>query len=346
VYVAILHNRVADDASESDRDVLVQVEVVAAALEQLGLQSAVVPCDLDLQSLQNQLQRLLPDVVFNLVESLAGSDALGFVVPALLDTMNLPYTGSPTGAVFLTNHKLLAKQQLIQAGLPTPVWFSDLPAGGGPSSTGQAIGSVRPGDRFVIKAVSEHASVGLDEHSLVTVTDELDLRRRLQEFRATLQRPCFAEQFIDGREFNISLLANAGGCQVLSPAEIDFSAFPAGKPRLVGYRAKWDQTTFEFHNTPRRFDFPRQDGPLLERIGELARACWDLFGLGGYVRVDFRVDSENQPWILEVNTNPCLSPDAGFAAALQQAGIGFDEAVARILADAFRGNFGSGPRPR
>jgi D-alanine-D-alanine ligase len=253
--------------------------------------------------------------------------------------MNVPYTGSPTGAAFLTNHKLLAKQQLSQAGLPTPVWFSDSPVAGGRPGPGDAVGSVRPGSRFVIKAVSEHASVGLDEHSLVTVMDELELRRRLQEFRETLRRPCFAEQFIDGREFNISLLAHAGGCQVLPPAEIDFSAFPAGKPRLVGYRAKWDPNTFEFHNTPRRFGFPPQDGPLLQRIGELARTCWDLFGLGGYARVDFRVDPEGQPWILEVNTNPCLSPDAGFAAALQQASIGFDEAVARILADASRGGF-------
>lgn len=336
MYVAILHNRVADGASESDRDVLVQLEVVETALEQLGHQRVVIPCDLDLQFLVQQLRQLRPEVVFNLVESLNGSDSLGFVVPALLDSMDVRYTGAPTGATFLTNHKLLAKQRLSQAGLPTPVWFSDMPAGGGRLSPGQAVGAVRPGNRFVIKAVSEHASVGLDEHSLVTVMDEVELQRRLQEFRETLQRPCFAEQFIDGREFNISLLAEADGCQVLPPAEIDFSAFPAGKPRLVGYRAKWDQTTFEFRNTPRRFGFPPQDEPLLQRIGELARACWALFGLAGYTRVDFRVDREGQPWILEVNTNPCLSPDAGFAAALQQASIGRNEAVARILADAFR----------
>jgi D-alanine-D-alanine ligase len=336
VYVAILHNRVADDASESDRDVLVQVEAVDAALAQLGHARVVVPCDLDLQALQQQLRWLRPQVVFNLVESLAGSDALGFVAPALLDSMAVPYTGSPTVATFLTNHKLLAKQRLSQAGLPTPVWYSDSPGAGSPPGGGPAGGPVRPGDRFVIKAISEHASVGLDEHSLVTVTGQAELQGRLQEFQQALQRPCFAEQFIDGREFNLSLLADAGGCQVLPPAEIDFSTFPAGKPRLVGYRAKWDPTTFEFHNTPRRFGFPPQDGPLVERIGELARACWDLFGLGGYVRVDFRVDPDSQPWILEVNTNPCLSPDAGFAAALQQAGLGFDEAVARILTDAFK----------
>jgi D-alanine-D-alanine ligase len=335
VLIAILHNRVADDASASDRDVLVQVAAVTAALEHLGHRNVAIECDLDLLSLQQRLRELRPDAVFNLVESLDGSDSLMFLVPALLDRMNVPYTGSPTEATWLTNHKLLAKERLSRAGLPTPPWRSDTLAAGSSLASGRHAGAIQTGTRFVIKAVSEHASVGLDEHSLVTISDEADLQRRLREFRQTLQRPCFAEQFIDGREFNISLLADTGGCQVLPPAEIDFSAFPAGKPRLVGYRAKWEEGTFEYLNTPRRFDFSPQDGPLLKRIGELAAACWDLFAVGGYVRVDFRVDHDGQPWILEVNANPCLSPDAGFAAALQRAEIGYEAAIARILNDAF-----------
>ncbi|MCE9526889.1 MAG: hypothetical protein K8R36_12630, partial [Planctomycetales bacterium] len=101
--------------------------------------------------------------------------------------------------------------------------------------------------------------------------------------------------------------------------------------------------TFEFQNTPRRFDFPASDAQLLAELGRLAIRCWDIFGLKGYVRVDFRVDEKGQPWILEINTNPCLSPDAGYAAALKQAGISIEEAVQRILDDAFRG--GGDTRP-
>jgi len=332
--IAILHNRVADDASASDRDVLVQVAAVTAALDDLGHRSVAVECDLDLLALQRRLRELRPDVVFNLVESLDGSDSLMFLVPALLDRMNVPYTGSPTQAIWLTNHKLLAKERLRQAGLPTPVWRSDMRETGRRLATGREADSVQPGTRFVIKAVSEHASLGLDEHSLVTIGDEAELQRHLGEFRKALHRPCFAEQFIDGREFNISLLAHADGCQVLPPAEIDFSAFPVGKPRLIGYRAKWEEDTFEYLNTPRRFDFPPQDAILLKQIGELAAACWDLFAVRGYTRVDFRVDQDGCPWILEVNANPCLSPDAGFAAALERAGVSDKEAVARILSDA------------
>jgi D-alanine-D-alanine ligase len=332
--IAVLHNRVAADASPSDRDVLVQVAAVTAALDQLGHRSTAIACDLDLLSLQQQLRGLRPNAVFNLVESLDGSDSLMFLVPALLDRMNVPYTGASTEAIWLTNHKLMAKERLDQAGLPTPIWRSDKRVTGSSPASGHRAGAVRPGTRFVIKAVSEHASAGLDEHSLFTFTSEADLLRLLREYREAQRRPCFAEQFIDGREFNISLLADAGSCQVLPPAEIDFSGFPAGKPRMVGYRAKWEEDSFEYLNTPRRFDFPAQDAPLLREIGELAKACWDLFGVGGYVRVDFRVDCDGRPWILEVNANPCLSPDAGFAAALQRAGISFDAAIGRILSDA------------
>ena len=131
-------------------------------------------------------------------------------------------------------------------------------------------------------------------------------------------------------------MAGSSGPEVLPPAEIDFSAFPPDKPRIVGYRAKWEETAFEFANTPRQFDFATSEQPLLERLCVLARACWPLFGLRGYVRGDFRVDTGGCPWILEINTNPCLSPDGGFAAAIARAGIGFDQAIARIVQDAPR----------
>jgi D-alanine-D-alanine ligase len=140
--------------------------------------------------------------------------------------------------------------------------------------------------------------------------------------------------FIEGREFNLTVLGGAGGPRVLPPAEIDFGAFPDGKPHIVGYRAKWDAGSFEFHHTPRRFDFPQEDGGLLDHLTMLALRAWDEFGLRGYARVDFRVDRAGQPWILEVNANPCLAPDAGLAAAVQHSGIGYDRAIQWIVEDA------------
>jgi D-alanine-D-alanine ligase len=142
-------------------------------------------------------------------------------------------------------------------------------------------------------------------------------------------KPFFAERFVEGREFNLSLLGETP--DVLPPAEIDFGAYPAEKPRIVGFGAKWTHASFEFKNTPRRFDFPAADTSLVRQMTNLAVECWRLFGLRGYARVDFRVDLAEQPWILEINTNPCIAPTSGFAAAMEQAGLSYDDGIQRII---------------
>jgi D-alanine-D-alanine ligase len=338
--VVILHNAVSADASPADRDVLVQATAVSQALQRLGHEQARLAAALDLSALRAELVKLQPDVVFNLVESLEGSDWLMFLVTGLLDSLRIPYTGSPTESIVLSTHKLLAKELLSRAGLPTPAWIGDrswrrvgILAN---SATGSPLGNspepdFRSGTRYVLKAISEHASIGLDDGGVVTAGGPAELESLLAEQAARLGCPCFAEEYIDGREFNLSLLASADGPEVLPPAEIDFDAFPSGKPRIVGYRAKWEEDSFEYRHTPRTFDIPASDRPLLDSLCGAARTCWDLFRLAGYGRVDFRVDRDGRPWILEVNANPCLSPDAGFAAALDRAGIPFDEAIERIL---------------
>jgi D-alanine-D-alanine ligase len=335
--VVIFHNAVSADDSAADQDVLVQAAAVAEALSHLGHSSTQVACTLDLSAARAQLAAGRPDVVFNLVESLGGSDWMAVAAAAFLDTMGLPYTGSPTEVLLLTNHKLLAKQRLSHAGLPTPEWeaVDTRRAAGANFRSLRDFGSF--GDpSYVIKTLWEHASFDLDEHSIVRPADEAELRDLLCESARRVRRPCYAERYIEGREFNLSVLAGPNGPQALPPAEIDFSAFPPGRHRIVGRKAKWDEGSFDFQNTPRRFDFPPADAPLLDRLSAMARDAWHAFGLGGYARVDFRVDAEEQPWILEINANPCLSPDAGFVAALDRTSIPFDQAVERILSDALR----------
>jgi D-alanine-D-alanine ligase len=106
--------------------------------------------------------------------------------------------------------------------------------------------------------------------------------------------------------------------------------------RIVGYRAKWAEESFEYRHTTRRFAKEKDDAHLLNRLREIALECWHVFDLRGWARVDFRVDADGRPWILEVNANPCLAPDAGFAAAVARAGMRSAEAMARILTDAHR----------
>ena len=337
--LVILHPTIPDGATLEDQDSLVQVEAISQALRSLGHEPAAMGCGLDLEAVRRDLIEAQPDVVFNLVESLLGTDRLQYMAAGLLDALGWPYTGAPTEAIFQTTHKLLAKQLLHLAGLPTPSWLARCEAGDGAVADSAAEFAwdgppLCPSMPCIIKAVWEHASRGLDDENVVAAADLDRLPDRLRQQVKRSGQPWFAEQFIEGREFNLSMLGGDSGPEVLPCAEIDFSAFPPEKPRIVGHRAKWQADSFEFHHTPRRFDFSQADENLLKQLQHLAKACWRLFGLRGYARVDFRVDQAGRPWILEINANPCLSPDAGFVAAAQQAGIPFEQVVRRILKQA------------
>lgn len=326
--VVILHDDVPPTARADELDVFVQAEAIEAALRTLGHRAARLPFTLDLRELAEGLRKLRAELVINLVEAVAGHGRLVHLAPALLDALGVPYTGAPTEAMFLTSSKVLAKTFLHAHGLPTPPWLG--PPGAAPSA-----GPPLPG-RYVVKSVWEEASLGLEDDCVVDARDLDALRAAVAARAGRLGGEAFAELYIAGREFNLSLLAGPDGPEVLPPAEIHFVDYPPDRPRLVGYRAKWDSASFEYHHTPRCFDFPAADRPLLAELAGLARRCWALVGLRGYARVDFRVDAAGRPWVLEINANPCLSPDAGFAAAAERAGVSFAAVVSRILADAVR----------
>jgi D-alanine-D-alanine ligase len=327
--VLVVHQAVPEGASPDERDVLEQAAAVSAAARGLGHACQALAATLDLEMLRRRLQRARPDVVFNLVESLAGSDRLIALVPSLLDALELPYSGSPSEAIQLSTNKLIAKAWLRAAGLPVlptlAVW---------PQPTGHEIAPPkRNGHRHaILKSVWEHGSRGLHDGSVVSIDSSLPAH--LAAAASALGGEAFAEPYVDGRELNLSLLQSPDGVRVLPAAEIRFVGYPAGKPRIVGARAKWQPDSREWIDTPRTFDFAPHDAPLLAELERLARRAWDALGLRGWARVDFRVDSKGRPWVLEVNANPCLSPDAGFAAALEQAGLGFEQAIGWLIEEA------------
>ena len=323
---AVLHAEVSGRSRKDDLDVLSQVKAVSNALSGLGHSVTPVAVSLDLGSARDRISSLKPDFVFNLVESLNGFGRFIYFAPALLDQFGIPYSGSPTHTLYITTSKSLTKESLAAAGLATPEWLTVA------KGIGRAPSFPPP---YFIKPVWEDASVGIDDESLVHNQD--DLAPALSG-KTALYGECLVERYIDGREFNLSLLASEKGPEVLPPAEMNFRGYRAGKPRIVNYRAKWDEKSFEFRNTVRSFDFPDADAPLLDEMRRIAEECWGgVFELRGYARVDFRVDAGGRPWVLELNANPCLSPDSGFVAAAERAGLAFPEVVQRIVDDSLRG---------
>jgi D-alanine-D-alanine ligase len=323
MHVAILHQFVPPDASADERDVLVQVDSISEALTELGHSISVLPSTLDLSVVALQLKDQRPDVVFNLVESLGGTDALQCLVPLLVESLGLRITGSSGAAIIDSGRKRFAKALLRAAGLPTPAAF-DI------SSLEHSTKDFVPG-HYILKPDLEHASLGMTDADVVDADSADSLRRDLAKKASTFDRPLFAEAYIDGREFNLSLLETAAGVRVLPPAEIQFVDFPEGKPKIVGSAAKWDEASFEYTATVRSFEQLPGDGPLINTLSRMATDCWRVLNLRGYARVDFRVDPEGRPFILEANANPCLSPDAGFAAAAAQAGLIYSQVVQHIL---------------
>lgn len=334
--VAVCFGQVPEGARQDEQDVLVEVETVRKALLELGHEAFALPLSLDLAAGGKALGELRPDMVFNLVESLDSQGCFIYFATALFDSMRIPYTGSGTDAVFLTSNKVLAKAFMGLQGIPTPPWF-----------TLEALGPTTavPGRRYIVKSVWEHASVGLTADSVARLEGVGELGAAMEERARRAGGEVFAEAYIDGREFNLALLAGDGRAEVLPPAEIAFDSYPPDKLRIVDYSAKWEEGSFEYTHTTRRQVFPPSDSKLLEKLEGLAKNCWDSFGLKGYARVDFRVDAGGEPWVLEVNVNPCISPDAGFFAAAARAGLSMADVVQRILQGGARPCWSESHRP-
>lgn len=328
--ILILYNSVTDQSAVDERDVLSQVQAVSRSLTVLGHEAVPMACGLNLETMRQSLLSLRPDLVFNLVESLNGQGRLIHLAPILLEAMGISYTGSSAYVIYRTSNKVAAKEHMSQWGVASPSWL-------GPCSLLQTQHTrINPSDKlpnqsWIIKSVWEHASFGLGEDAVVCPDTVGDLLNIMKQRAPELGGDCFSEHYIPGREFNVALLEEAGKPRVLPPAEIRFDGYDREKSHIVCYRAKWEPQSFEYAHTVRSFDFPSSDGPLLNGLNAIARHCWDLFHLKGYARVDFRVDDCGNPWVLEVNANPCLSPDAGFAAMLGQAGITYEQAVDAII---------------
>ena len=319
--ILIIHNKLSENALTDEMDVMEQVRLVEESLISLDHEVRVLPVSLDLSKAIADIRAISPELIFNLVESFENKGELVYFAPAILDVLKIPYTGTHTVQMFLSSSKTLTKESLIRHSIPTPGSFEI-----------NVLHQIQKEKKYILKPKWEEGSLGLDEDAVFS-GDNIYFVKKLKNYSL---KDYFIEEFVEGREFNCALIAEENGPSVLAVAEIEFVDFPENKPKILGYKAKWDEESFEYKNTVRRLDFDETDGSLLAGLGELAKKCWFACGLRGYARIDFRVDKFGNPFVLEVNSNPCISPDSGYYAAAVHAGLPFTKVVQLIIEDAFR----------
>lgn len=312
----IIYNEPRQGALADELDVLDQVEHIEKHLIELGISVYRKGISDKFMEEVNDLVKEKPDFVFNLVESINNTGELIYFVPALLNLYKIPYSGIPLEAIFMTTNKKMCSRMMKEAGIGNPQCYS-------PSQSHLLV----PGHKYIIKPIWEDGSLGITPESVFTCGDA-GWEDRIKDRD---DAHYFIEDFIDGREFNISVLAGENGPEVMPPAEIVFVNYGEDRHKIIDFNAKWAEDTFEYDNTVR--EFPALDPAFAENLKKTALDCWHLFGLHGYVRVDCRTDSNNNIFVIEVNGNPCISPNGGYVAATKQGGYPFTTVLQRIIND-------------
>jgi D-alanine-D-alanine ligase len=321
--IAIIHNEPINKGQpfyEASRDVLVQVDAIDKALRDIGFSPVRIPFTRDIYQFLRRLNEEEVEMIFNLCETVDEDPQLSWHPACIFELLDIPFSGSPSVALMITTDKFLTKRLLKEEGIMTP--RCQIYEGNNDLIMKDICFPVIAKPRFM------DGSIGIDQGSIFE--NEKELKKGLSEFYCHFG-PILVEEYIEGREFNVSVLGYPSP-KVLPVAEVDYSNFPASLYPIVSYKAKWEPESFEYRNTPLKFPGPEELSPIhLEMIQKTALKCFNLFMVRDYGRIDMRLDKDGMLYVLEVNANPCLSPDAGFATAVEMAGMTYRELVENLL---------------
>jgi D-alanine-D-alanine ligase and related ATP-grasp enzymes len=316
--ILLLHTR--DAAGPPEDPVLGQL---TDALERNGHEVQRLAVDARVEPVVDAVRSAEPELVFNLAESFGGKSALESNVAALLNLLDLRYTGSSPAGLLLAGDKSLTKQVLTFHGIRTPQ-FATVYRG--------AVDWV--GDiafPLIVKPPQEDASIGVTSRSVVH--DVKQLLEQIDSMQSEFQQPVLVEEYVEGREYYVGVLGNAAP-QTLPVMELDFSGFPTDRPRIASWQAKWGTDGAgagdEYAGTTSIF--PRDlDADLASRMQEVAISAFQALRLRDYARIDLRVDAADAIHVIEVNPNCYLERRGEFARAAAESGLDYDALVARIV---------------
>jgi D-alanine-D-alanine ligase len=302
---------------------------IQAALDASGFTTEMYGLHgLEVFELVERLRKDPPDLVYNLCESMNGDSRNEPTMTGLFDLYKIPFTGNGTLALGSCLHKSRTKDILLGRGIATPPYRMIHKAAELADPAFDALDYP-----WFLKLAHEDASVGITWENEVHTPAALRARAAvmLEEFKQSV----VAERFIAGREVNVTLVGNGDELEVFPLHEIDFSKMPDGRPKIVSYAAKWEEGHIDYIGTvPARLG--EADAQLIARCSEIARATWAAMGLCDYARVDLRIDHDGKPWVIDVNPNCDISPDAGAPRAAAAIGLSYPQLIERIALVAWR----------
>ncbi|HMI55847.1 MAG TPA: hypothetical protein VK494_06655 [Gemmatimonadaceae bacterium] len=316
--ITVLHSQ---DALEPPVDPL--LDQLDTALAESGHTSRRLAVDAAIQPLIDELTKEEPDLVFNLAESFRGKSALESNVAALLNLIDLRYTGSSPAGLILAGDKTLTKKVLAFHGILSAKFAT--------MYRGQVDWSGDIKFPLLVKPPQEDASLGITQKSIVNdVKELLDVISSTQQ---EYQSAVLVEEFIDGREFYVGVIGNSK-VEALPIIELDFSKYPAGLPKIASWEAKWgddgDEKGAEFEGTQSIFptDLPEE---VTKKIQQVAIDSFQALRLRDYARIDLRVTPKEDIYVIEANPNCYLERNSEFARAAQKAGLEYPALIARIV---------------
>jgi D-alanine-D-alanine ligase len=270
-----------------------------------------------------RLRTTRPDIVFNVAEGLNGASREA-QIPAILEMLGIPYTGSDPVTLGICLDKSRSKEILSYHRVPTPAFVV--------VSRPEDLSATEVPLPAIVKPLHEGSSKGIYDNSVVRTSPELF--ERVTSVVTTYRQPALVEQFLTGREFTVALLGNGSDLKVLPIIETRFDTLPPGVTPIYSYEAKWiwdqQEHPIDIHECPARID-----ATLSLDIETVCRKAVEVLGCRDWCRVDVRLDHDSKPHVIELNPLPGILPNpedhSCFPLAARTAGLGYEQLLIAVL---------------
>jgi D-alanine--D-alanine ligase len=297
------------------------IDQIKDALLSLNYNVVLLPANQSISRIINGIKQEKPDLIFNLIETFRNTDKFEFNITALLEMTGIPFTGSSSGSIFLSNDKYLTKKIFNFHNVSCPDFFV-VPL------KEEAI--IPRGFEFplFVKPVHEDASIGIDENSFVE--SEEALKKKVSEIHEIIKDDALVEKYIEGREFFVSILSSGKTLKPLQLLELDFSKWPPNKQKIYTYEAKsqYELGLPEMIGLKMPNDLSNEDK---NKIYDMAIKGYRAMGARDYARFDVRLDKEGKVYILEANLNPYLEQNDEMAYAAEFSGLNHEQLIDKIV---------------